>query len=303
MSDRDVLEALYAGSHGPRWVHRDNWLSSRHLGEWYGVRTDEITGRVWALDLPANRLYWKLTPCLGELDELVQLDLSVNSLEGPIPPELANCRKLKILLFRDNDLEGRIPGEFGSLRRLEELALDNNRMDGAIPAELGECASMRGLWLSGCSFSGRIPGELAECAALQVLDLAHNDLTGEIPGNLGALHELQQLHLVGNPLRDSIPERLWWVRSHDLDDLAEQMGRHATGHILPGGIHGREIRIMTCPEWPSRELIMKLRKLELSKGITEGELVWILYTEDPDGTLWAENLTSRAEKERGDEAK
>ena len=102
-------------------------------GEWYGVRTDEITGRVWALDLPSNGLQGRLTPCLGELDELVRLDLSVNSLEGPIPPELANCRKLKILMLRDNDLEGRIPGEFGRLRRLEELALDNNRMDGSDP--------------------------------------------------------------------------------------------------------------------------------------------------------------------------
>lgn len=297
MSDRDVLEDLYRKTGGERWVHNDNWLSDRPLGEWYGVRTDGITGRVWALDLPANGLHRKLTPRLGELDELVRLDLSANSLDGEIPPELAGCRRLKILLLRDNELEGRIPGELGGLPALEELALDNNRMEGPISAGLGLCPALRGLWLSGCSFSGPIPEALAGCTRLRALDLAHNELSGEIPWRLGAAQELDHVYLAGNALTGGIPEELWKAAHHDLEDLAEELGRRVTGHIAPSGMDGREIRITTCPEWPSRELHLVLREQRLTRDIREGELVWVLYTRDHYGTLWAENIASRAGKE------
>lgn len=298
MSDREALEALYHAGRGERWHRRDNWLSDQPLGEWYGIRADEVTGRVWAIDLPLNGLMGTITPRLGELEGLIRLDLSTNSLEGRIPESLASCRKLQLALLQDNDLEGHIPEGIAG-PRLMELALSNNRMEGPLPPGLGGCKLLRGLWLSGCSFSGPIPAGLAECAELRVLDLAHNEFSGEIPEALGRFQEFDQLYLAGNALTGGIPEGLWRTPHHDLEDLAQEMGTQITGHLFPGGLEGREVRVMTCPEWPSRELRMALREPGLVRGLGEGEMVWVLYTQDRYGNLWAENMASRAEKERG----
>ena len=43
--DRDVLVALYNAMDGPNWTNNSNWLTQRHVDEWYGVHTDE-EGRV-----------------------------------------------------------------------------------------------------------------------------------------------------------------------------------------------------------------------------------------------------------------
>ena len=297
MNEREALEALYREAHGEMWVHRDNWLSDRPPGQWYGVRTDEMSRRVWALDLSSNGLQGTLTPQLGKLRDLMRLNLANNCLEGPIPGELAECRRLRLLLLQDNELTGGIPGEIVHLRELQEIALDNNHLEGPLPARLDRCTALRGLSLSGCRFSGPIPAELSRCGALTALDLAHNDLSGEIPPGLGAFQQMDRLYLQGNALRGGIPEGCWSVRHHDLDEVAAELGRQTTGHLLPRSVDGSEIGLMTCPEWPSRELTMRLRDTRLTRGFREGELVWVLYTTDPDGTMWAENMTSRARRD------
>ncbi len=215
-TDRDALVALYNATDGPNWVRKDNWLSDRPLGEWYGVTTDS-TGRVtelnlWTLDednrSASNGLAGSIPPELGNLTKLTQLDLRRNRLSGSIPPELGNLTKLKTLSLSINELSGRIPPELGNLTNLIWLWLDRNQLSGRIPPELGSLIKLDQLWLQGNQLSGSIPSELGNLSSLRQLALMSSGLSGSIPAELGRLTNLIWLWLEDNQLSGRIPSEL-----------------------------------------------------------------------------------------------
>jgi len=55
VTDRSVLEELYAASNGEEWENNDHWMSAAPLSEWRGVAVD-ATGRVNFLNLSRNNL-------------------------------------------------------------------------------------------------------------------------------------------------------------------------------------------------------------------------------------------------------
>ena len=116
-ADRAVVEAFYHATGGQEWWHQTNWLSSRPLGEWYGVNTDS-DGRVIEISLDNNNLSGSIPPKLGDLSNLARLDLSDNALAGIIPPELGALSNLVGLWLYSNDLSGSIPPELGNLSNL-----------------------------------------------------------------------------------------------------------------------------------------------------------------------------------------
>ena len=65
-TDRAALAALYNTTNGSSWLDDTNWVSSRPLGEWYGVSTD-ADGRVTELDLRDNQLSGSIPSELGNL--------------------------------------------------------------------------------------------------------------------------------------------------------------------------------------------------------------------------------------------
>lgn len=205
--DRDVLEALYSATGGPRWNNRDQWLTDAPLGEWHGVSADD-EGRVVGLSLSANNLSGSIPPVIGGLANLEDLWLSVNSLTGPIPAELAELSSLRSLSLRLNDLTGPIPAELRSLPVLEYLSLARNHLTGSIPAELGNLSALRWMYLYDNQLTGSIPAELGNLSLLEYLRLHGNDLAGPIPAELGNLSALQELLLYDNDLTGAIPAEL-----------------------------------------------------------------------------------------------
>ena len=55
ISDRRVLQALYAVAGGEKWKWKGGWMSGAPLSEWQGV-TLNSSGRVTRLDLDYNNL-------------------------------------------------------------------------------------------------------------------------------------------------------------------------------------------------------------------------------------------------------
>ena len=207
VSDRDILEALYAAAGGPNWTNNRNWLSGTPLRNWYGVSVD-ARGRVTGLNLSSNNLSGPIPAELGSLANLTSLDLGSNNLSGPIPSELGQLANLTTLQLARNNLSGPIPPQLGNLTNLHTLEAFLTQLSGSIPPELGNLTNLSTLQLFGNLHVGEIPPELGNLASLRVLELAGNSLTGPIPSELGNLANLRRLSLSSSGLSGPIPPEL-----------------------------------------------------------------------------------------------
>ncbi len=209
LSDREILEIVYAAAGGPDWTNSANWLTDRPLARWYGVEVDS-RGRVTGLEITYNRLAGSIPPEIGRLTELQDLVLGGFSggLTGTIPPQIGNLANLRSLYLFQTGLKGKIPGQLGELANLQRLILAGNDLTGSIPPELGNLGNLWDLQLDENKLTGAIPGELAGLAKLQRLYLAGNELTGSIPARLGDLVHLAELDLGRNRLTGSLPTEI-----------------------------------------------------------------------------------------------
>lgn len=211
LSDRDVLAALYETTDGESWDDNDNWRTSAPLGDWHGIRVDEV-GRVVDLDLDRNNLNGPIPAELANLAALQSLDLAFNYLRGELPRQLGNLANLRRLELLSSNLEGGIPPELGKLGNLDYLNLSGNELEGPIPSELGNLTNLQSLALSHNNLTGPIPSELGNLTRLRFLYLHSNGLRGDIPPELGSLNRLLGLALADNRLEGPLPEPVFSLR-------------------------------------------------------------------------------------------
>ena len=198
--DRDILIALYNSMDGVNWTNSTNWLSDRHVEEWYGVNTDEDS-RVTSLNLGGNRLKGLLPVELFHLTSLRGLSLEGNLLSGPIPPELGRLANLTHMYLFENQLTGSIPPELGQLANLIHLCLNGNVLTGSIPPELARLSSLKWLHLH---YNPELSGSLP--TAMTVLDLDALLLLGT------------QVCLTGDPSLENWLARIEDVRLAECDE-------------------------------------------------------------------------------------
>ena len=123
--DRAALVALYNATDGPNWTNSANWLSDRHIRDWYGVTTDR-NGRVTEIELRDNGLIGELPDEFRMLTRLKVLNLGSNQIIGPLPAWVGELSHLRRLLLDRNVFTGELPPELGDLSRLEDLTLDGS---------------------------------------------------------------------------------------------------------------------------------------------------------------------------------
>ena len=181
LSDREVLEILYASTGGENWTDTTNWMSDEPLSEWYGVQTNE-TGKVVGLSLANNNLTGSIPDELGELGDLATLDLGRNTLSGPVPGHLGNLPQLRNLLLHGNALEGVLPRDLGYMTGLRYLHIGDNKLSGVVPGSFanleldtlyavssGVCVPPSlGAWLDGIGQTD----ELDRCVASIAIEVA-----------------------------------------------------------------------------------------------------------------------------------
>lgn len=252
--DEAALAAFYEAMGGSRWSNNENWLSSRPVGDWYGV-TVNAEGRVVELVLDRNGLRGVLPPELGDLDELQRLELwdigikgeipdelgrldqlrtliiTMSTVSGNIPSSLGELRNLTTLYLPGNQLTGEIPSTLGNLSNLYYLVLSNNRLSGEIPRSMGNFGRLNWLRLNHNQLSGAIPASLGGLPGLETLDLSHNSLSGSIPPELGNLSNLTFLHLGNNGLQGQIPPQLGALRALERAFLSSNL---LSGPVPPG---------------------------------------------------------------------
>ncbi len=200
LSDREVLELLYASTSGPDWTDNEHWLSDRPLADWYGVSVDE-SGSVVEIDLHSNDLSGRIPPAVGQLANLRVLILRTNELTGAMPPALGELSSLRVLDLRSNELTGAIPIALSQLPNLNTLYLRSNQLTGEIPRELGQLVDLRRLYLSNNQLTGEVPSKLSNLRALQELSVSHNPgLTGTLSRDLVNLIQLEKFGTTGTDL-------------------------------------------------------------------------------------------------------
>ena len=104
--DSTALRSLYSATGGADWEDGTKWLSSAPLGEWYGVTTDDTSGRVTALNLAGNGLKNEVSNSLEVLTTLKSLNFSNNTnLGGTLPERLKDISGLGVLNIPCTEVE------------------------------------------------------------------------------------------------------------------------------------------------------------------------------------------------------
>ena len=127
--DRDILVAFYESTGGDNWFLNQNWRSSAPLGQWYGVTTDSVSGRVIGLELGHNLLEGQIPSVFGELTALESL-----LVYGPIVSDLSvlwGLPSLSLLDVQDSRISDVSP--LSSLTSLEVLNLATNKVKDLAP--------------------------------------------------------------------------------------------------------------------------------------------------------------------------
>ena len=221
--DRDALISLYNTTGGKDWDNGENWLSSKPIGDWYGVTADS-EDRVIELNLQNNSLNGTLSLELAELDQLRVLVLTGNTdLKGPLPRTLVRL-ELDVLHVDVTNLC--VPSDFefqAWIYGLTDTRFDTcigNSVELEALTELyvhtgGSNWNVNTNWLTNTPVGTWYGVDIDVGGNVVELDLARNNLNGTIPPELGNMKELSVLRLNKNQLSGPIPpeieklERLW----------------------------------------------------------------------------------------------
>ena len=231
-SDRDVLAVMYNEMGGGNWTERQNWLTDRPIGEWFGVETN-TNGQVRSISLPDNMISGDIPYELGKLTELEILDLSGNLLTGPLPPTMGELGNLVNLQLQNNiGLTGYLPHEYTKLHNLEHLILYGTQicaqnasdieawLEGIPDRRITNCDDLRFDRIALDALYNRTRGRnwtdndgwgsneyvgtwhgvtTNEDGRVTGLQLAENNLQGRLPSEIYLLRFLTHLDLSDNP--------------------------------------------------------------------------------------------------------
>jgi Leucine-rich repeat (LRR) protein len=208
VNDSLAVVDLYNSTNGDHWNSKNNWLTKKPLGTWYGIEVRK--NRVFKIYLPINNLTGTIPASIGNLTELRHLVLSESPfLKGPIPSTIGNLRQLQTLVLTELGLTGTIPDEITKLVNLRKLSLQNNyTLTGNIPFNIGNLINLRALTLYANNLSGTLPSSIGNCTNLILIDLHENKLTGPLPSSIGSMISLKELRAEDNQLSGEIPDSI-----------------------------------------------------------------------------------------------
>ena len=243
----ETLKKFYIATNGNEWKDNTNWLSSKPLNEWHGIRTNN-EGAVINIWLNDNNLTGYLPKEIEKLEYLTQLHISGNQIEGELPDELfslinlydlrlssnkftSNLSKfcqltnLEVLELYSTQISGPIPDEINKLKKLRWIGLQGSNITGSIPESIGELPNLENMYFGYCQLEGQIPESIGNLPKLIVIGFNNNNLTGSIPGAIFKPSTLEYVALDNNRLRGSIPDEIvdaknaWWISLHSNPNL------------------------------------------------------------------------------------
>ena len=170
-----------------------SWDPNVDCCEWYAVKCDEETNRIYDLDIsssdPDPDVSGPIPPSVGDLPYLQFLTFHhLPNLLGPIQPTIAKLTKLRFLIITNTGISGPVPDFLSQLTNLELIKLSFNSLSGSIPISLYQLPKLTSLQLDRNQLTGPIPGSFGSFNKPGPdLILSHNQLSGPIPASLGNL--------------------------------------------------------------------------------------------------------------------
>ncbi|KAF7851492.1 hypothetical protein BT93_L3836 [Corymbia citriodora subsp. variegata] len=192
---------------------------------WDGVKCDEVTGRVIALNLSNSCLSGIMSPntTLFRLVHMESLNLAFNNFNfSPIPYGFSNLSRLQYLNLSKSDFFGEIPQVISQLSELISLDLSCYWDEPLRLPNMGDfvhnLTGLKELDLSFVNLSSPIPPILANFSSLTSLRLRYCELNGDFPVIIFQLPNLEVLHVAGNSnLSVFFPKPHWGSPLKSLD--------------------------------------------------------------------------------------
>jgi Leucine-rich repeat (LRR) protein len=275
-TEREVLTHLFECMGGNQWTKRTNWMSSKHIGQWYEVKVN-AQGKVFRIGLGNNKLVASLPSNIDKLSALQILDISKNKITGELPSNLGNLSELRCFYADGNDFNSKIPHYLGNLTKLSQLNLANNQLMEAIPSSFGNLTELTELILSKNYISGHIPSSLGSLYQLEKLYLNHNGLTGPIPSTFVSLCNLKDLNLSHNELSGTLPDN--WSHLIALESLS--LANNQFSGIIPSSLfqlshlkslHLQHNKFLGTITIPATQALFALEELDLSNNSLSGRI-------------------------------
>eukprot|EP00588_Corethron_pennatum_P016682 CAMPEP_0194310480 /NCGR_PEP_ID=MMETSP0171-20130528/7439_1 /TAXON_ID=218684 /ORGANISM="Corethron pennatum, Strain L29A3" /LENGTH=434 /DNA_ID=CAMNT_0039064145 /DNA_START=109 /DNA_END=1410 /DNA_ORIENTATION=- len=138
---RYAVAVLYYSLGGIFWDNNENYMSSSHECDWYGITCNEEK-IIMELDLSANFLFGLIPNEISLLSSLSNVDLSENSIFGSITPSISLLKMLASLYLNDNNLVGEIPEDIYGMKSLRSFHVDQNYLSGTISSSVGNLVAI-----------------------------------------------------------------------------------------------------------------------------------------------------------------
>ncbi|KAJ1380337.1 Leucine-rich repeat [Sesbania bispinosa] len=205
-----------------------SWDPNEDCCEWYCVKCDDKTNRIYELDisssLPDPDLKGQIPPSVGDLPYLEYLTFhKLPNLVGPIQPTITKLTKLKYLIITNTNISGPVPDFLAQIKSLELLHLSFNNLSGSIPGSLYQLPNLVSLHLDRNKLTGPIPDSFGSFNKPGPdLILSHNQLSGPIPGSLGNL-DPERIDLSRNKLEGDASMLFGSTKRTQILDLSRNM--------------------------------------------------------------------------------
>ena len=134
-TDSLALVKIYNSTDGPNWINQANWLSSRPLNEWAGVRLEN--NRVSELMLYSKGLKGFIPSEIAQLTQLKAFSISNNPLlNGKLSRSINNLQHIENFGLENIGLSGPFLLDFSKTPNLSYLNLKNNQIDSMRPVNV-----------------------------------------------------------------------------------------------------------------------------------------------------------------------
>ncbi|KAK3429734.1 hypothetical protein EUGRSUZ_E01223, partial [Eucalyptus grandis] len=203
----------------------DSWSldGSGDCCSWDGVKCDEVTSRVIALNLSSSCLSGTMSPntTLFRLVHMESLNLAFNNFNfSSIPYGFGNLSKLQYLNLSSSNFYGEIPRDISQLSKL--VSLDLSRDETLHMPNMGDffhnLTGLKELDLSWVSSLSPFLPMLANFSSLTLLRLEYCELSGNFPVSIFQLPNLEVLSVAGNSnLYGFFPKPHWGSPLKSLD--------------------------------------------------------------------------------------